>query len=69
MSPISSTLLEPLREITGGRMDLLIELIEGAWNVAANLGDARPSLEHFEAAVDRSPSIARGSTRNPFRRH
>jgi hypothetical protein len=62
-------LAEPLWEITGGRMDLAIRLIERATHVAAALGEERLSLRHFEAVVDLSPSIARGSTRNPFRRH
>jgi hypothetical protein len=69
MRPTPSTFIEPLREITGGRLDLTIRMIEEAARVAASLGDARPSLEPFEAVVDRSPSIVRGSMGNPFRRH
>jgi hypothetical protein len=69
MKILSPTLSEPLYEITGGRMDLSIRLIERAATIAATRGDRRLLRKHFEAAVDWSSDIVPGPAGNPFRCH
>jgi hypothetical protein len=69
MSSATKVLADPLWEITQGRMALTIPLIRQAWQIAADRGHSQPLLRDFETAVDRSLSIACGSTRNPFRLH
>jgi hypothetical protein len=62
-------LADPLWEITNGRLVLMALLFRQAAQIAMDRGHPEPQLRDFETAVDRSPSIAWRSTRNPFRRH
>jgi len=69
MSSSTKVLADPLWEITQGRLDATVTLIGQAWQIAADRGHSQPLTRDFETAVDRSPSITRGSTRNLFRFH
>jgi hypothetical protein len=69
MSSTTKVLADPLCEITQGRMGLTMTLIRQAWQIAADRGHSQPLVRDFETAIDRSPSITWGLTRNPFRLH
>jgi hypothetical protein len=60
---------DALCEITQGRMGLTMTLIREAGQIAADRGHSRPLVPDYETAIDRSPLITWGATRNPFRLH
>jgi hypothetical protein len=69
MTSILDMLGAPLWEITKGRLDHTTVITVLATNIAMDRGCGQIRVSDFEDAVDGSPSITRGSTRNPFRRH
>jgi hypothetical protein len=69
MSSTTKMLADPLWEITQGRMDLTMQLVQRATEIAAGRGHLQPLLGDFETAIERSASLARRTMRNPFRHH